>query len=55
MQANAKTSVEDFPFAAQGTVPLAPNSSLIELIRSFRALFGVLRTCVDWQCQPRMD
>ena len=25
MQANAKTSVEDFPFAAQGTVPLAPN------------------------------
>ena len=31
------------------------NSSLIELIRSVRALCGLRRTCVDWHCQSKMD
>ena len=31
------------------------NSSLVELIRRFRALCGVLRTFMDWRCQSRMD
>ena len=31
------------------------NSSPIELISSSRALCGVLRTRVDWQCQSTMD
>ena len=31
------------------------NSSPIELISSSRALCGVLRTRVDWQCQSMMD
>ena len=33
MQANAKTSVEEFPFAAQGTVPLAQVDSLYVVLR----------------------
>ena len=31
------------------------NSSLIELIRSVRALCALRRTCVDWHCQSMMD
>ena len=48
-------SVESYLVSTSANHEEIGNSSLIELIRSVRALCGLRRTCVDWHCQSKMD